>query len=78
MHVDAVGEQREGLRGEPQLRLARVRRRLANTKSPPPRTCSLSCSQTAACRPSKPLRMSQGSSAMKTFKLPVKLSMALR
>ena len=36
------------------------------------RTSSLSRLLTAACSPSKPLRMSQGSSATNTFKLPVK------
>jgi hypothetical protein len=46
-----------------------------HAKKAPLRTSSLSRSLTAACSPSKPLRMSQGSSATNTFKLPVKLSM---
>jgi len=55
-----------------------VRLRLVKTKSAPPRTSSLSRSQTAACTRSNPLRMSTASRQRKTFRLPVKLSMASR
>src|SRR5271166_668490 len=54
----------------------RVWRRLLNTNKAPARGSSPSRSVTSACRPLKPLRRSQASTATNTFRLPEKLSMA--
>jgi len=45
----------------------RFRLLLVNTNSAPPRTSSRNRSPTSACSPSKPLRMSHGSTATNTF-----------
>ena len=58
-----------------QMILIRVCRRLLNTNKAPCFKSSPKRSDTSACRPLKPLRMSHASTATNTFKLPEKLSM---